>query len=246
MRDDDTTHFGFSRIPVAEKARKVAEVFNSVTDRYDLMNDLMSLGTHRIMKQITVEMATVREGYRVLDLASGTGDLAARLAPAVGDRGQVIMSDINASMLEAGRDRMLDRGLVLDCVQADAESLPFADDTFHCVTMAFGLRNVTDKSKALRAIWRTLRPRGQLVVLEFSKPRHLPVQHAYSLFKRAWPRLGEWVADDADSYRYLVESIDMHPDQETLEAMFRDAGFVRVRHHDLLDGVAAVHVGQKS
>lgn len=246
MRDDDTTHFGFSKIPMAEKARRVAEVFNSVTDRYDLMNDLMSLGTHRIMKQITVEMAAVRDGYSVLDLASGTGDLAARLVPAVGDRGRVVMCDINASMLEKGRDRLLDQGLLPDCVQADAEALPFPDASFHCVTMAFGLRNVTRKQEALRSIRRTLRDRGQLVVLEFSKPRHLPVQQAYGLFRKVWPRVGELVTRDAESYRYLVESIDMHPDQETLAAMFREAGFVRVRHHDLLDGIAAIHIGQKT
>ena len=246
MRDDDTTHFGFSSIPVADKARRVADVFNSVTDRYDLMNDLMSLGTHRIMKQITVEMASVRQGYSVLDLASGTGDLAARLAPAVGERGQVVTCDINASMLEKGRDRLLDRGLLLDCVQADAEALPFTDATFHCVTMAFGLRNVTRKEEALRSIHGCLRDRGQLVILEFSKPRHLPVKKAYGLFKKVWPHLGQLVTNDAESYRYLVESIDMHPDQETLADMLRNAGFVRVRHHDLLDGIATIHVGQKT
>ncbi len=243
MKDEETTHFGFKQVPIAEKARRVADVFNSVTANYDFMNDLMSLGTHRLMKQITAEMAVVRPGYSVLDLASGTGDLALRLAPAVGPDGQLVMCDINNLMLNRGRDRLLDKGVVLNCVQADAEALPFADATFHCVTMAFGLRNVTDKAAALTSIRRVLRPRGQLVVLEFSRPRHVPTQQAYKAFRTLWPKLGKLVSGDSNSYQYLVESIDMHPDQETLAGMFRDAGFTRVRHHDLLDGIAAVHIG---
>jgi len=242
-----TTHFGFRRVPTAEKARKVAQVFDSVASRYDLMNDLMSFGIHRLWKRFTVELSAVREGQRVLDLAGGTGDLAAQLSRRVGPGGEVVVADINAAMLEVGRERLVNRGLVgnLRYVQADAERLPFPENHFDCVTIAFGLRNVTHKERALRAMWQVLRPGGRLLILEFSQvtPALKPLYDIYSF--KALPLMGKIVADDADSYRYLAESIRMHPDQEMLKAMMQEAGFERCDYFNLTAGVAALHRGWK-
>lgn len=242
--DAETADFGYRRVPVAEKARRVAEVFRSVAPRYDLMNDLMSLGTHRLMKRMTVELSGVRPGHRVLDLAGGTGDLARLLSPRVGPEGRVVLADINPAMVALGRDRMLDEGLVnVVPAIADAEALPFPDRSFDCVTMAFGLRNVTHKDRALAEVLRVLVPGGRLLVLEFSKPRDPLLSRAYDAFSGLWPVMGRVVAGDADSYRYLNESIRMHPPQEELAAMLEAAGFVEVRFHDLVGGVAAIHRG---
>lgn len=250
-KDDDTTqvttHFGFDTVAVTEKATKVAGVFHSVADRYDLMNDLMSLGTHRVMKQMTVNATRARDGHIVLDLAGGTGDLAALLSEYVGNSGQVHICDINASMLENGRDRLLNRGIVsnISFIQADGEALPYPDNTFNSVTIAFGLRNFTSKEAALSSVFRALKPGGKIVILEFSKPTNQIVNNAYKGFKSLWPKVGKFVTGDEKSYQYLVESIDMHPDQETLAAMLSAAGFGRVRFQNLVNGVAAIHEGVK-
>ena len=248
MADERSTDFGFQRVPREDKARRVRGVFDSVADRYDLMNDLMSGGTHRIWKRFTLALANLRPGQRALDVAGGTGDLAAGLARQVGERGLVVLTDINAAMLERGRDRLIDAGIAANiaCVQADAERLPFADATFDCVTIGFGLRNVTDKAAALASMSRTLKPGGQLLVLEFSQPRLAglkPLYDAYSF--RVLPLLGRYVAGDEASYRYLAESIRMHPDQETLLAMLREAGLEACRYHNLSGGIVAVHRGYK-
>ena len=245
---DKTTHFGFQQVPLEDKARKVAEVFHSVAHKYDLMNDLMSLGLHRIWKRIAVEMTGLRAGQRVLDLAGGTGDLAALMAPLVGDQGEVVLSDINASMLDVGRARLVDRGIVgnVSFVQADAESLPFPDSHFDCITIAFGLRNVTNKDRALASMFRVLKPGGRLLVLEFSKPTLAalrPIYDAYSF--KVLPVLGKAITGDAASYQYLAESIRMHPDQETLKQMMQTAGFERVEYFNMTAGVVAVHRGYK-
>ena len=245
---DKTTHFGFQQVPLADKARKVAEVFHSVAGKYDLMNDLMSLGLHRIWKRIAVEMTGLRAGQRVLDLAGGTGDLAALMAPLVGEHGEVVLSDINASMLDVGRGRLVDRGIVgnVAFVQADAESLPFPDNHFDCITIAFGLRNVTNKDRALASMFRVLKPGGRLLVLEFSKPTLAalrPIYDAYSF--KVLPVLGKAITGDAASYQYLAESIRMHPDQETLKQMLQTAGFERVEYFNMTAGVVAVHRGYK-
>ncbi|MCG7935014.1 MAG: class I SAM-dependent methyltransferase, partial [Candidatus Thiodiazotropha taylori] len=220
MKDEKTTHFGYQDVPVDEKAGRVRQVFDSVANKYDLMNDLMSFGIHRLWKRHTIEMSGVRQGQRVLDLAAGTGDLSARFSGLVGDQGEVVFSDINAAMLSQGRDRMIDEGRVANVryVQADAQYLPFPDDYFDCVTIGFGLRNVTDKQLALNAIFRVIKPGGRLLVLEFSKPIHQPLQKVYDLYSfTLLPKIGKLVTQDEDSYRYLAESIRMHPDQETLK-----------------------------
>ena len=248
MADERSTDFGFQRVPLEDKARRVRGVFDSVADRYDLMNDLMSAGTHRLWKRFTLALANLRPGQRALDVAGGSGDLAAGLARQVGERGLVVLTDINAAMLARGRDRLIDAGAAANvaCVQCDAERLPFAAGTFDCVTIGFGLRNVTDKAAALASMRRALRPGGQLLVLEFS---HLkltalkPLYEAYSF--RVLPLLGRYVAGDEASYRYLAESIRMHPDQETLLAMMRDAGLEGCRYHNLSGGIVAVHRGYK-
>jgi demethylmenaquinone methyltransferase/2-methoxy-6-polyprenyl-1,4-benzoquinol methylase len=245
---DKTTHFGYQQVPLEEKARKVADVFHSVANKYDVMNDLMSLGLHRVWKRIAIELTGVREGQRVLDLAGGTGDLAALLAPKVGARGQIILSDINASMLAVGRGRLVDRGIVgnVRYVQADAETLPFPDNHFDCVTIAFGLRNVTNKDKALASMARVLKPGGRALVLEFSKPTIDAIKPLYDAYSfRILPALGKWVANDAASYQYLAESIRMHPDQETLKQMMESAGFDRVEYFNMTAGIVAVHRGFK-
>lgn len=247
-KQQNTTHFGFQEVPLAEKAGKVREVFDSVADKYDVMNDVMSFGIHRLWKRFTLELTGLKPGQRALDLASGTGDLAAKLAEQVGSKGEVVSSDINGAMLRNGRDRLVDRGVVgnIRFVQADAQQLPFSDNYFDCVTMAFGLRNVTDKGQALRSIYRCLKPGGRLLVLEFSRPTApglKPIYDAYSF--KLLPLMGKLIANDADSYRYLAESIRMHPGQEELKAMMAAAGFERCDFHNMSGGIVALHRGYK-
>jgi demethylmenaquinone methyltransferase/2-methoxy-6-polyprenyl-1,4-benzoquinol methylase len=246
--EDPTVDFGFEKVPWHEKARRVRSVFSSVAGKYDLMNDLMSLGVHRLWKQFALSLTGLKAGQCALDVAGGTGDLAIGLARQVGKGGQVVLSDINLEMLGTGRDRLIDAGHAgnVHCLLADAERLPFADNTFDCITIGFGLRNVTDKAAALASMHRVLKPAGQLLVLEFSKPVApglKPIYDAYSF--NVLPRLGEWVAKDAASYRYLAESIRMHPDQETLLAMLVAAGFGQARYHNLTGGIVALHRGYK-
>jgi demethylmenaquinone methyltransferase/2-methoxy-6-polyprenyl-1,4-benzoquinol methylase len=248
MSGDKTTHFGYEEVPVGEKQQRVRAVFDSVASRYDLMNDLMSLGIHRMWKRRTVEMAGVRRGQRVLDLAAGTGDLAEQFSRIVGPTGAVVMSDINQAMLAQGRARLVDGGVVgnLDYVIANAEALPFADASFDCVTIGFGLRNVTHKQFALDEISRVLRPGGRTLVLEFSHPVLRPLKHAYDLYSfTVLPTLGRLVTGDADSYRYLAESIRMHPDQDTLLSMMEQSGLERCSYVNLSGGIVAIHRGYK-
>ena len=243
---DKTTHFGFQQVPVDEKVRRVGAVFDSVASRYDLMNDLMSLGIHRLWKRFAVEMSGARPGQRVLDLAGGTGDLAARLARIVGREGEVVIADINASMLEQGRERLLDSGITgnVDFVQANAERLPFPDGDFDCVTIGFGLRNVTDKQAALNEMYRVLRPGGRALVLEFSRPVAPGLKPLYDFYSfRILPLIGKAVANDEASYRYLAESIRMHPDQQRLKDMMQQAGFEDCDYHNLSGGIVALHRG---
>ena len=226
---DDTTDFGYERVKTAEKAGRVREVFDSVAAQYDLMNDLMSGGLHRLWKRFTIELSAVRSGHTVLDIAGGTGDLAAKFSKLVGADGKVILADINAAMLSVGRDRLIDKGALsnIDVVQADAQFLPFDDNSIDCITIAFGLRNVTDKAKALRSMHRVLKPGGRVLVLEFSKPTSPLLSKVYDAYSfSALPAMGKLITDDADSYRYLAESIRKHPDQESLLEMVEDAGFV--------------------
>jgi demethylmenaquinone methyltransferase/2-methoxy-6-polyprenyl-1,4-benzoquinol methylase len=241
-----TTHFGFEEVDEQKKAAKVAGVFSSVARRYDLMNDLMSAGLHRMWKRFAIELSGVREGAKVLDVAGGTGDLATLLARRAGESGQVWLTDINAEMLDSGRDRLTDSGFALPVLRCDAEKLPFAADCFDCVTVAFGLRNMTRKDVALEEMLRVLRPGGRLIVLEFSRVwRPLaPLYDAYSL--RVLPMLGKLVSNDSDSYRYLAESIRVHPSQEELAEMMRQAGFERIDYFNLSAGVVAVHRGFKN
>ena len=242
---DRTTHFGFQTVAEQEKAQRVAEVFHSVAKRYDLMNDLMSAGLHRLWKRFMVEQALLRPGMRCLDIAGGTGDIARLLAEGVGPTGEVWLTDINESMLAVGRDRMLDEGRLLPCVQCDAERLPFPTDYFDRVTVAFGLRNMTHKERALAEMHRVLKPGGKLLILEFSRVAR-PLAPLYDLYSfQVLPRMGELVAKDAASYRYLAESIRMHPDQETLKGMIEQVGFSRVDYHNLTFGVVALHTGYK-
>jgi demethylmenaquinone methyltransferase/2-methoxy-6-polyprenyl-1,4-benzoquinol methylase len=243
-----TTHFGFSEIPAGEKSGRVADVFHSVAQKYDLMNDLMSFGLHRVWKRFTVAQANVRPGQIILDIAGGTGDLAKAFAKKTGKEGLVILADINEKMLAQGRSRLLDEGIVgnVKYVQADAENLPFPDDYFDCVSIAFGLRNVTDKQAALRSMYRVLKPGGKLLVLEFSKPVVPLLNKIYDKFSfNVIPKLGEWICNDAASYQYLVESIRMHPDQETLKRNMQEAGFDDVEYHNLSGGIVALHKGFK-
>ena len=244
MSQHQPVDFGLRKVSAEEKTRLVEGVFERVAERYDVMNDLMSLGTHRLFKRMTVEMSGVRPGMRVLDLAGGTGDLSALFAGAVGDSGAVVLADINAGMMAVGRARLLDRGLAqVDFCQTSAETLPFADASFDCVVIGFGLRNFTDKEAALSEILRVLAPGGVLLVLEFSKPENPLLDSAYSLFQSLWPGMGKLVVGDADSYRYLVESIHVHPSQKALKLMMEDAGFESVEYHNLVGGVAAIHRG---
>ncbi len=241
----DKTHFGYQEVPEEEKASRVAGVFDSVARRYDLMNDLMSVGLHRYWKRFTMAQSMVRPGERVLDVAGGTGDLARLFAERVGPTGTVVLTDINRNMLELGRDRLANRGRVVPVVQCDAERLPFASGTFDCITVAFGLRNMTHKDLALGEFRRVLRAGGRLLVLEFSRVWR-PLERLYDAYSfQVLPRLGQAVAGDADSYRYLAESIRMHPDQETLRLMIERAGFDRVEYANLAAGVVALHRAMK-
>lgn len=244
---DKTTHFGYRDVPTGDKARLVRGVFDSVADRYDIMNDLMSLGIHRLWKRFVIRMADIRPGQRILDLAGGTGDLVKLMAPRIGSEGIIILSDINAAMLGNGRRELLDRGLIRNVhfAQLNAEHLPFPERSFDRITMAFGLRNVTDKQQALNEIARVLRPGGQVLILEFSRPARA-LQPAYDFYSfNLLPGLGRLVANDAPSYRYLAESIRMHPDQETLRDMMEQAGLERCDYHNLTGGIVAVHRGYR-
>ena len=247
-RSSATTDFGYEQVPVGQKSERVRAVFDSVADKYDLMNDLMSAGMHRLWKRFALSQTGLEPGGRALDVAGGTGDLAAGMARQVADQGLVVLSDINAAMLERGRERLIDRGLIgnVRYVRADAERLPFADATFDCVTIGFGLRNVTDKQAALDAMARVLRPGGRLLVLEFSHPTApglKPVYDAYSFNVLPW--LGRRVVADESSYRYLAESIRRFPDQDTLRAMLERAGLEECRYHNLTGGIVALHVGHR-
>jgi len=245
---EKTTHFGYETVDVEEKAGKVADVFHSVAGSYDLMNDLMSGGIHRLWKRMTIEMSGVRQGHKVLDIAGGTGDLAAKFSRIVGPEGTVVLADINDSMLKVGRDRLVDRGIVdnVQFSQADAQHLPFPDNTFDVITIAFGLRNVTDKDMALRSMLRVLKPGGKLLILEFSTPKNPVLSKVYDTYSFSiLPKLGKLFANDADSYQYLAESIRMHPDQNTLLEMLTTAGFANADFHNMTGGVVALHRGVK-
>jgi demethylmenaquinone methyltransferase/2-methoxy-6-polyprenyl-1,4-benzoquinol methylase len=249
MSDKDTTHFGYKDVDKDSKAGLVADVFHSVAARYDLMNDLMSGGIHRIWKRFTIELSGVRKNNAVLDIAGGTGDLAARFAELVGPEGRVVLADINDSMLLVGRDKLLDTGRLgnIEFVQTDAQSLPFPDDSFDCVTIAFGLRNVTDINSALRSMLRVLKPGGRLLVLEFSKPENELLSKAYDTYSfHVLPVMGKLVANDSESYQYLAESIRKHPDQDTLRDMMEDAGFGQCEYHNMTGGIVALHRGIKT
>lgn len=243
-----TTHFGYKTVAVEEKQQKVAEVFHSVASKYDLMNDLMSFGIHRLWKRFAISLSGVRRGQKVLDIAGGTGDLAKAFSREVGPAGHVTLSDINESMLNVGRDRLIDAGCTnVDFVLANAENLePFADESVDLVTISFGLRNVTDKDAALRSMYRVLKPGGRLLVLEFSKPIFEPLSRLYDMYSfTALPIMGKLVANDSESYRYLAESIRMHPDQRTLKQMMENAGFHSCDYHNLTGGIVALHRGFK-
>ena len=240
-----TTHFGFETVAEEEKARRVAGVFNSVASKYDVMNDLMSAGLHRLWKRFAIGVSCVREGQRVLDVAGGSADLSRLFLKEVGSSGQVVLTDINNAMLRVGRDRLLDEGFATPVAQCDAEHLPFPDNYFDCVSIAFGLRNVTHKDVALREMYRVIRPGGRVIVLEFSKVAK-PLEKIYDAYSfKVLPKIGELVTNDADSYRYLAESIRMHPGQEELKKMMEEAGLERVEYFNLTGGVVAVHRGYK-
>ncbi len=246
--EPSTTHFGYQTVRTEDKQAKVAEVFTSVANKYDIMNDLMSFGIHRLWKRFAIKVSGVRAGQSVLDIAGGTGDLAKVFSREVGRHGKVVLSDINEAMLEVGRTRLINAGCSnVDFVLANAETLePFADNSFDLVTISFGLRNVTHKDKALKAMYRVLKPNGRLLVLEFSKPIFEPLSKAYDIYSfTALPLMGKIVANDAESYQYLAESIRMHPDQDTLKSMMQDAGFVDCDYHNLTGGIVAVHRGFK-
>lgn len=248
MNNQKTTHFGFREVPASEKAKMVKAVFDSVAGKYDIMNDLMSLGIHRIWKRIALQLSHVRAGEKVLDLAGGTGDMTSLFQKRVGPNGQVVLSDINAEMLKRGRDRLIDEGVVdnVSYAQIDAEKLPFPDNEFDCVCIAFGLRNVTRKEEALRSIHRVLKPGGRAIILEFSEAQGEVFKKIYDLYSfKVLPMLGKLIANDAESYRYLAESIRMHPNQEKLKQMMLEAGFERCEYFNLTHGVVAVHRGYK-
>lgn len=245
---ESTTHFGFRNVNTSEKASKVAEVFHSVAHKYDIMNDLMSFGIHRLWKRLTIESSGIRPGHRVLDIAGGTGDLTMQFSKRVGPSGEVVLADINASMLDVGRNRLLDKGYGpnIQFVQANAECLPFPDNSFHCVSIAFGLRNVTDKDKALASMTRVLKPGGRLLILEFSKPTNKLVSEVYDKYSfTALPFMGKLITNDSDSYQYLAESIRMHPDQDTLKTMMETAGLCQCRYQNMSSGIVALHTGVK-
>lgn len=245
---EPTTHFGYQQVPLADKARRVGEVFTSVADRYDLMNDLMSFGLHRLWKRFALSQTGLKPGQRALDVAGGTGDLTRGLAKQVGKTGRVVLADINAAMLEHGREKLVDAGVAgnVDYVQADAENLPFADKHFDCITIAFGLRNVARKEAALASMHRVLRPGGRLLILEFSKPGVPGMRPVYDLYSfKVLPLLGKIVAKDKASYQYLAESIRVHPDQESLRQMLEAAGFERCDYLNLSGGIVALHRGYR-
>jgi demethylmenaquinone methyltransferase/2-methoxy-6-polyprenyl-1,4-benzoquinol methylase len=247
-KENKTTDFGFTEIPWEEKQKKVAGVFHSVAAKYDLMNDLMSFGIHRIWKKQTINKAAIRKGDRILDLAGGTGDLAYKFCQMVGSQGKVILSDINSSMLEVGKEKLTNKGCVgnIEYVQANAECLPFPDNYFDCITISFGLRNVTDKDKALASMYRVLKPGGKLLVLEFSKPIVPMLSKIYDEYSfKALPFLGKIITQDAESYKYLAESIRKHPDQETLKQMMLDSGFDKAEYQNMSGGIVALHTGYK-
>ncbi|MEY4768476.1 MAG: hypothetical protein RL637_1115 [Pseudomonadota bacterium] len=247
MTDDNTTHFGFTEVPVEEKVKLVRNVFDSVADHYDVMNDLMSFGIHRLWKRIAVELSHVRRNEKVLDLAGGTGDLTILFKNRVGHSGQVVLADINAAMLNNGRNRLIDKGFAdIEYAQVNAESLPFNNHTFDCVCIGFGLRNVTDKNAALASIFRVLKPGGRLIILEFSHPTHPLMQKIYDAYSfHLLPKIGAVVAKDESSYRYLAESIRMHPKQTELKQMMQQVGFERCEYFNLTQGIVAVHRGYK-
>ena len=242
-----TTHFGYQEGPVAEKEQRVGDVFRSVAARYNVMNDIMSLGSHRLIKRYTIELSALRAGHKVLDLAGGTGDFSLKFSEIVGPSGQVVLADINEAMLNVGRDRIIDKGMSanIDVAQVNAQYLPFADNTFDCVCIAYGLGNVTDKDAALKSIQRVLKPGGRLLVLEFSKPTNALIGKSYDAFSNLWPIAGKLITGDADSYRYLVESIRMHPDQDTLKLMMEDADLINCKYHNVMSGICAIHIGFK-
>ncbi len=245
---ENTTHFGFKRVATDEKANLVRGVFDSVAQNYDIMNDLMSMGIHRIWKRIAVQLSNVRKGEQVLDLAGGTGDLTTLFEKRVGNEGNVVLADINAQMLRTGRNRLIDRGLVgnIQYTQVNAECLPFSDNSFDCVCIAFGLRNVTDKDAALRSMYRVLKPGGRAIVLEFSHPIDPVTEKVYHFYSfNLLPKIGKWVAKDEESYRYLAESIRMHPKQDELKTMMETAGFERCEYFNMTQGIVAVHRGYK-
>lgn len=248
MNEKSSTHFGYRQVASEEKEKLVGEVFHSVANKYDLMNDLMSMGIHRLWKRFAIELSGARQGHSVLDLAGGTGDLARQFSRIVGPKGQVVLADINESMLTMGRDKLLDHGYVdnIQYTQANAECLPFANNSFDLITIAFGLRNVTNKEQALESMYKTLKPGGRLLVLEFSKPRSDLLSKIYDRYSfSVLPKMGKLVANDSESYKYLAESIRMHPDQETLKEMMQQAGFERCTYHNLSGGIVAVHRGIK-
>lgn len=243
-----TTHFGFTEVPTHEKSKRVADVFHSVAQKYDLMNDIMSLGLHRLWKHFTIHQSHIRSGQNVLDIAGGTGDLTKEFALKVGPKGLIVLADINEKMLAQGRNRLIDQGIVgnIVYVQADAENLPFPTNYFDCISIAFGLRNVTDKIAALNSMYRVLKPGGKLLVLEFSKPI-LPILNSiYDTYSfKIIPKIGAWITGDEHSYQYLVESIRMHPDQENLKTMMQECGFEDIEYHNLTGGIVALHKGHK-
>ncbi|RTR31755.1 bifunctional demethylmenaquinone methyltransferase/2-methoxy-6-polyprenyl-1,4-benzoquinol methylase UbiE [Shewanella atlantica] len=244
----NSTHFGYKTVEAEQKADMVAGVFHSVAAKYDIMNDVMSFGIHRMWKRFTIESAGARPGMKVLDLAGGTGDLTAKFSHLVGDKGQVTLADINDSMLKVGREKLRDKGIVgnVNYVQANAEALPFPDNHFDIITIAFGLRNVTDKDSAIRSMLRVLKPGGKLLILEFSKPQHDVMRKVYDLYSfKILPKMGSLITQDAESYEYLAESIRMHPDQDTLKGMMVDAGFEQVEYTNMTDGIVALHKGYK-
>ncbi|ACQ68335.1 bifunctional demethylmenaquinone methyltransferase/2-methoxy-6-polyprenyl-1,4-benzoquinol methylase [Candidatus Williamhamiltonella defendens] len=247
-KENNTTHFGFRTVDKNKKADMVADIFDSVSAKYDLMNDLMSFGIHRLWKRFTIESSAVRPGQKILDLAGGTGDFTAKFSRMAGEKGEVILADINSSMLMIGREKIRNQGRInnIHYVQANAESLPFCDNYFDCITFAFGLRNVTEKEKALSSILRVLKPGGRLLVLEFSAPVFPWLRKIYDVYSfHVLPKMGKIVAQDEQSYRYLAESIRMHPDQDTLKLMMMNAGFEQVTYSNLTGGIVALHRGFK-
>jgi demethylmenaquinone methyltransferase/2-methoxy-6-polyprenyl-1,4-benzoquinol methylase len=249
MNDDKhSTHFGYQSVAWDEKQSKVGEVFHSVAKNYDIMNDLMSLGVHRLWKHFTIELSQIRPNSCVLDLAGGSGDLTKLICKKVGDLGQVVLADINSSMLGVGRNRLIDSGFYknVSFIQANAELLPFADNTFHCLTMAFGLRNVTDKLKALKSMLNVIKPGGKIMILEFSTPQNLGLKSIYDWYSfNILPKIGSLVAKDESSYKYLAESIRMHPDQNSLKSLIEEAGFEDCRYYNLSGGIVALHIAYK-